>query len=85
MTTNCIVLESEVLGKVTLPRDKVSSMTFGAGSTTSATAVVPSFTNSAPSAKRAANAFRDKYRRHRRPASHGRQHEFHSTGSASKC
>jgi hypothetical protein len=53
MTTNSLVLESDVLGKVTLPRDKVSSMTFGAGSTASATTAVPGFTNAAPSAKRA--------------------------------
>ena len=29
MTSNSIVLESDVLGKVTLPREKISSVTFG--------------------------------------------------------
>ena len=33
MSSNSIVLESEVLGKVTLPREKVSTVTFGANAT----------------------------------------------------
>jgi hypothetical protein len=42
MTSNSIVLQSEVLGKVTLPREKVTTVTFGANTTANAA------TNSAP-------------------------------------
>lgn len=37
VTSNTVVLQSEILGKVTLPRDKVSSLTFGSSAATSAT------------------------------------------------
>jgi hypothetical protein len=40
MSSNTIVLESDVLGKISLPREKVSSVTFGA-KTTPATPVPP--------------------------------------------
>jgi len=39
MTSNSIVLESEVLGKVTVPREKVSGVTFGANATPNAAAI----------------------------------------------
>jgi hypothetical protein len=42
MTSNSIVMESDVLGKVTLPRNKVTSMMFGASATTNSVAAVPS-------------------------------------------
>jgi hypothetical protein len=38
MSSNSIVLESEVLGKVTLPREKVSTVTLGANATAAAPA-----------------------------------------------
>jgi len=37
LNSNSIVFESDVLGKVTLPREKVASMNFGASATTNAT------------------------------------------------
>ena len=39
MTSNSIVLESEMLGKVTVPREKVSGVTLGANATPNAAAV----------------------------------------------
>ena len=39
MTSNSVVLESDVLGKVTLPREKISSVTFG--NATAAVAATP--------------------------------------------
>jgi hypothetical protein len=38
MTSNSIVFESDVLGKVTLPQEKVSAVTFGANATSNAPA-----------------------------------------------
>lgn len=42
LNSNSIVFESDVLGKVTLPREKVTSMNFGANAATNAPAPVPS-------------------------------------------
>ena len=57
MTTNSIVLESDVLGNVTLPRSKVTSLEFGTTTTTTnTTARVANVTNAAPSVKHAASA-----------------------------
>lgn len=54
VTSNSIVLESEVLGKVTLPRNKVSTLTFGTGSTTNTAPALPhTFAAAAPSPKAA--------------------------------
>lgn len=43
VTSNAVVLQSEILGKVTLPRDKVSALAFGSGAVISAatTATAP--------------------------------------------
>jgi len=48
MTSNSIVLESDVLGKITLPREKVSSLTMGTSTATNAAPGVPNFTAPAP-------------------------------------
>jgi hypothetical protein len=46
VTTDSVVLQSDVLGKITLPRSKVAQLTFGAGAVTNVvqTAIVPSST-----------------------------------------
>jgi hypothetical protein len=41
MTSNSIVLESDVLGKVTLPRNKVSAVTFGTNATANVAVAPP--------------------------------------------
>jgi hypothetical protein len=41
LNSNSIVFESDVLGKVTLPRDKVESMSFAAGATANASTNAP--------------------------------------------
>ncbi|HXT10668.1 MAG TPA: hypothetical protein VN873_03830 [Candidatus Angelobacter sp.] len=41
VASNSIVMESDVLGKVTLPRDKVSAITFGSGAATNAIPSIP--------------------------------------------
>ena len=41
MSSNSIVLESDVLGKVTVPRDKVSTVMFGTANTTAAVSATP--------------------------------------------
>jgi len=48
MTSNSIVLESDVLGKITLPREKVSSLTMGTSAATNAAPGVPNFTAPVP-------------------------------------
>lgn len=40
VTSNVVVLQSEVLGRIALPREKVSALTFGSGITTNATPMV---------------------------------------------
>jgi hypothetical protein len=50
VTSNSIVLESDVLGKVTLPRNKVSALMFGATAATNTAPALPStFASAAPS------------------------------------
>jgi hypothetical protein len=44
LTSNSIVFENDVLGKVTLPRDKVSSLTIGTNPATNTASAVPNFT-----------------------------------------
>jgi len=39
LSSNSVVFESDVLGKVTLPREKVATMTFGANATTNSSVV----------------------------------------------
>src|SRR5882757_5032917 len=54
VNSNSIVLESEMLGKLTLPRNKVSTLTFGRGSTTNTAPALPhTFASPAPSPKAA--------------------------------
>jgi hypothetical protein len=53
VTSNSIILESDVLGKVSLPRDKVSVLTFGATTPTNA---APAMSNSLAPAAAAPNA-----------------------------
>jgi hypothetical protein len=57
MTSNSIVMESDVLGKVTLPRNKVTSLTFGASAAaTNAAPALPNLPASATASPTAANA-----------------------------
>lgn len=51
VTSNVVVLQSEVLGRITLPREKVAALTFGAVVTTNATpttAIAPSMPTTSP-------------------------------------
>jgi hypothetical protein len=50
MSSNSIVLESDALGKVTLPRDKVSVVMFGTTTATNATPTTPVVTTPSPNA-----------------------------------
>src|SRR5262245_58400861 len=56
MTADSVVLQSDVLGKVTLPRSKVAQMTFGSAATTNAAQVPATNPNPPATATAAANA-----------------------------
>src|ERR1700761_3827379 len=50
MSSNSVVLESDTLGQVTLPRNKISVVMFGSAAATNAAAVIPVVTGPSPTA-----------------------------------
>src|SRR5436309_2078654 len=55
VTAESVVLQSDVLGKVTLPRNKVTQLIFGSGAATNSAAVVPHSPATTPAMQPATN------------------------------
>src|SRR5436305_11540664 len=56
VTAESVILQSDVLGKVTLPRNKVSQLSFGSGATTNRTTTAATPITPAPGTQAATNA-----------------------------